>query len=94
MKKFVVAVILLSFCLVPVTSNYAQPGEQPTMQQEEVAHPRIAAAITSLQDAIADLQAAPHNFGGHKQAAINACKKALKELRIALAYREKNDRPQ
>lgn len=56
-------------------------------QSERAVHPRISAAITELQQAIAYMEAAPHNFGGHKAAAIRASHTAIEQLRLALTYR-------
>jgi hypothetical protein len=61
-------------------------------QNEKAMHPRIAAAITALKDARAYMEAAPHDFGGHKAAAIRATDDAIKQLGFALAYRAKEDR--
>jgi hypothetical protein len=61
-------------------------------QNERAMHPRIAAAITSINDAIAYMDAAPHDFGGHKAAAIQASRHAVEQLRLALAFRAKEDR--
>jgi len=61
-------------------------------QNERAMHPRIAAAITSLKDAREYLEAAPHDFGGHKAAAIRATDEAIKQLNFALQYRAKQDR--
>jgi hypothetical protein len=55
-------------------------------------HPRIAKAIESLRDARAYLEAAPHDFGGHKADAIRATDNAIRELNLALAYRAVQDR--
>ena len=63
----------------------------PTVADEKASHPRIAAAIESLEVALAELKEAPHNFGGHKAEAIRACEKAIHELHKALAYRAKED---
>jgi len=52
-------------------------------------HPRLDAAIEKLEDAVAYLKEAPHNFGGHKAAAIADCQKAIKQLKKAIRYREK-----
>src|SRR5215470_12348637 len=41
-----------------------------TIRSEAVEHPRIATAIRELEEAIRYLEAAPHDFGGHKAAAI------------------------
>lgn len=56
-------------------------------QNERALHPRIAAAIAALQDAKAYMVAAPHDFGGHKEAAIRASDAAIRQLNLALAYR-------
>jgi len=61
-------------------------------QNERAMHPRIAAAITALRDARAYMQAAPHDFGGHKAAAIRATDDAIRQLNLALAYRGREDR--
>lgn len=58
-------------------------------QNEPPLHPRIAAAITALRDARAYMAEAPHDFGGHRDAAIKACDDALRQLNFALAYRPK-----
>ena len=61
-------------------------------QPERAWHPRISRAIEALRDARAYLQEAPHDFGGHKAAAIRATDNAIRELNYALAYRAREDR--
>jgi len=61
-------------------------------QNERAMHPRIAAAVAALRDARAYLEAAPHDFGGHKAAAIRATNDAIRELNLALAFRAREDR--
>jgi len=61
-------------------------------QNERAMHPRLAAAITALRDARAYLSEAPHDFGGHKAAAIRATDEAIRQLNFALGYRERRDR--
>ena len=61
-------------------------GVQRAQAQEEF-HPRIATAIRELEEAIRYLEAAPHNFGGHKVAAIRDARAAITQLRLAQAYR-------
>ena len=61
-------------------------------QNERAMHPRIAAAITALRDAREYLAAAPHDFGGHKAAAMRATDDAIRQLNLALAYRGREDR--
>ena len=62
------------------------------MATEAAAHPRIVRAIQNLEDSIAYMEAAPHDFGGHKAAAIQASRAAIAELRAALAFRARMDR--
>ncbi len=69
----------------------AQTVVAETMAEEKVEHPRIARAIHELEEAIKYMEAAPHDFGGHKAAAIQDSRKAVEQLRKALAYRAKED---
>jgi hypothetical protein len=61
-------------------------------QNERAMHPRIATAIAALRDARAYMAEAPHDFGGHKDAAIRATDEAIRQLNFALAYRGRADR--
>ena len=61
-------------------------------ENERDLHPRIAKAIAALKDARAYLEAAPHDFGGHKAEAIRASDEAIRQLNLALAYRARQDR--
>lgn len=63
-----------------------------TVRTEAANHPRIATAIRELEGALHYMEAAPHDFGGHKAGAIRATQAALVELRAALAYRAQMDR--
>jgi len=63
-----------------------------TAQNERAMHPRLAAAIEALKDARSYLQQAPHDFGGHKAAAIQATDNAIRQLNLALQYRAREDR--
>jgi hypothetical protein len=93
MKKRFVSIMMCTAMLVMfffmVTAAYAGP---PGMGEERAAHPRIVKAIDALEDAIAYMKEAPHNFGGHKAEAIEACHKAIRQLNQALKYREREDR--
>ena len=44
-------------------------------------------AIKEMEEAVKYMEAAPHDFGGHKAAAIQATRAAVEQLRLALAYR-------
>jgi hypothetical protein len=58
-------------------------------ERERIFHPRLARAIEALRDARAYLEAAPHDFGGHKAEAILATDNAIRQLNLALQYRER-----
>ena len=47
-------------------------------------HPAMFKAIEALQSAKRDMENASHDFGGHKEAAMKACDKAIAELELAL----------
>jgi hypothetical protein len=61
-------------------------------KNERELHPRIAKAIVALKDARAYMEAAPHDFGGHRVEAIRASDEAIRQLNMALAYRGVQDR--
>jgi hypothetical protein len=75
-----------------VASLSAPTANAQNIRTEAAAHPRIAQAIHDLEDAIAYMENAPNNFGGHKAAAISASRAALGELRASLAFRAYEDR--
>jgi hypothetical protein len=54
--------------------------------------PRLQAAITAIEDAEDFLTKAPDTFGGHKAAALEACRAAVRQLRAAMAYRRAGGR--
>ena len=88
MLKYVAAAMLG----VAVMSTGTVPVRAQNMATEATDHPRIAAAIREMEDAIPYMQSAPHDFGGHKVAAIRATQAAVAELRAALAFRARMDR--
>jgi hypothetical protein len=79
MKKFIAGTVL-GVCL-SAGAIYAQPGREW--------HPRIARAMEALRDARAYLKEAPHDFGGHREAALRATDEALKQLQYAYDYRDR-----
>lgn len=91
MKKFVFAMAVAVFVLFPAAQICAQQQSQTAVAEEFADHPRITTAIKDLEDAVAYMEAAPHNFGGHKAAAIAASRKAIVQLRKAMAYRARKD---
>ncbi len=75
-----------------VTDDKPGVGEEhKELKKEAAEHPRIAHSIKALDEAIEDLKKAPHDFGGHREAAIKACEDARKELRAALEVSEAKD---
>lgn len=85
MRNVVAAVLCFALLSALVTPSAAQT----IVRMEAVNHPRIAAAIREMEGAI--MEAAPHDFGGHKEAAIRETRAAIVELRQALAYRARKD---
>ena len=78
------AALCLSFAMVA-------PSFAETTAQEMREHPRIAKAIREIEDAIKYLEAAPHDFGGHKAKAIADSRAAVTQLREAIKYRVMKD---
>lgn len=60
------------------------PGTQHPIAKYR--HPAIHAAIGALERAKAEMQAAAHDFGGHRVDAIAACDTAIAQLKLALQY--------
>jgi hypothetical protein len=89
MKRVIASVVLGSVLVVGGTT--AMVGAQQTRQTERAAHPRISRAIHELEEAIKYMEAAPHDFGGHKAAAIQSSRQAIQDLRQALSYRARQD---
>jgi len=52
-------------------------------------HPKIHRAIVALEGAKAELKAADHDFGGHREAALKECDAAIAQLKLALQYDKK-----
>jgi hypothetical protein len=65
-----------------------QAATTKTKQAKE-AHPHIRAAIRELEASKKELQAAAHDFGGHRVDAIAAIDEAVKQLKLALANDKK-----
>jgi hypothetical protein len=82
--KFSLGIVLGVVLTAAVATISAQP--------ERLRHPRIAKAIEALEDARAYMREAPHDFGGHRVEALRATDEAIKQLRLALAYRAEEDR--
>jgi hypothetical protein len=90
MKRNVAKLLMvLSLVVLPLTVAASNAGAG----EERREHPRISGAITALQGAIAELQAAPHDFGGHRAEAVEACNAAVVQLKRALQFRAGHEGP-
>ncbi|HTB07483.1 MAG TPA: hypothetical protein VK806_11070 [Bacteroidia bacterium] len=89
MKKYLTtASVVLAFAVgVFATTAFTTISQK----NEAKKHPRIEAAIDAMKDAVAYMEKAPDDFGGHKAAAIADTKAAIKSLHQALGYRYKQD---
>ena len=81
---FLAAVLCISPAMIA-------PAFAENPREEKMEHPRIAKAIHEMEDAIAYMEAAPHDFGGHKREAIEATRRAIEQLKLALAFRAHED---
>jgi hypothetical protein len=90
MRGKLALVLLLLALSLPLAASPA-PNPQQNVASEAAEHPRIAAAIRELEDAIQYMEKAPHDFGGHKAEALRASREAVQQLRKALAFRAKAD---
>ena len=88
MKMFAVA-LAAGVLLAPMGATFANAQ---TVRSELREHPRILQAIREIEDAIAYMETAPNNFGGHKAAAIAASREAVRQLRAAAEFRAEMDR--
>jgi hypothetical protein len=88
MKRLMVGVAILG-ALAAAPLILEARAESPREEARE--HPRIRKAIREMEDAVAYLEAAPHDFGGHKAAAIEKTREAIAQLKLALEYRAAQD---
>lgn len=85
MKKFFTPIIVVAaFAAGTICTSAFTNANKNTTGAE--AHPRIAKAITQMQDAIDYLNHAPDVFQGHKATAIAETNKAIKELQVCETY--------
>jgi hypothetical protein len=73
----------------PAPTAVAAPAAAPApvaapVPQRPERHPEIRAAIRNLEEARGHLQAAAHDFGGHRVKALEHTNKAIEECREAL----------
>jgi hypothetical protein len=63
----------------------------PTLADAAVMHGRMYAALNALDNAVAELRAAAHDFGGHRADALAACTQARDQLKIALDWAKQHN---
>src|SRR6476469_9675055 len=91
-KSLAAAAILLTPTAVvrPAFAADVQPvAPQQATAAKRVArerHPEIRKAIVALERAKTDLKRASHDFGGHRAEALEACDRAIAQLKLALQY--------
>ena len=88
MRNALIAVAVLG-TLVAGPAVLEARAENPREEARE--HPRIRKAIREMEDAVAYLEAAPHDFGGHKATAILKTREAIEQLKMAMEYRAVED---
>jgi outer membrane protein TolC len=74
--------VALPACFAQQTTPPPASGTTPHYER----HPEIRHAIRALEAAKRDLQAASHDFGGHRADALTACDNAIAQLKTALQY--------
>jgi len=52
-------------------------------------HPHIHRAIEDLREAKKELKEANHDFGGHREKALQECNEAIEHLELALKFDKK-----
>jgi hypothetical protein len=87
MKTLLLSALAIA-SLLPGTLGVARAEDR---REEWREHPRIVKAVHELEDAIQYMEAAPHDFGGHKAAALAASREAVRQLRAAINYRAEHD---
>jgi hypothetical protein len=85
MTKNFIATLLLGSAALIGAPHVAMA--QLSIQSEEAAHPRLVKAIHEMQGALADLNAAPSNFGGNKAQALLDLRAAIHSTKKALYFR-------
>jgi hypothetical protein len=76
----------------PAKSNFqpiAQDRDDREKSERNERHPHIRGAIRELEEAKRELQAAAHDFGGHRADALRACDEAIHQLQLAQQYDKK-----
>lgn len=90
MKKYIAIIglaCIITTAVVTTAFVIPQQGERSEMNE----HPRMKKAIHEMEDALDYMEKAPHDFGGHKKEAMEDTRRAIKSLKLAMAYRANAD---
>jgi hypothetical protein len=82
MRKLLAAALVLALLLGGLGLWFSLPAEAGPNER----HPYIHRALHKLREARKDLQAAAHDYGGHRVAAIKDIDRAIHQLERALKY--------
>jgi hypothetical protein len=63
----------------------AQRGKTPDTDDKEGPHKAMRDALSQLQQAQASLEAAPHDYAGHRAKAVNFVKQAIRDIQAGLS---------
>jgi hypothetical protein len=85
---FTTVLALSGLAIYTNTTAFAQTttNTPPTVAGSHERHPAIHAAIRALERAKIELKNAAHDFGGHREAALQECDAAIAQLKLALQY--------
>jgi hypothetical protein len=86
----VAVLVCLSAAAYSVRAQTEPTPTPPVVQGAHHHHPAIRAAIGALERAKAEMQAATHDYGGHRVDAIAACDTAIAQLKLALQFASGN----
>ena len=78
--------------MLPAVAEAMRPLLTDVYGNPASAHQAGRRARQALEDARAYMREAPHDFGGHRVEAMRATDEAIRQLRLALAYRAEEDR--
>jgi len=85
-RVYSIAAIVLGFVLAFAAGNLTAPHSAVAAAAVPEEHHEIHDALDSLRNARKHIEEAKHDFGGHRQEALNATDAAIRELEICLKY--------
>ena len=91
MKRNTVMLACSLLALLPSLAPQAMAQDRYMIPDERAEHAQIDRAIAHLQRAIEYMEHARGDFGGRKAEAIDATRRAIHELRLALAHEARHE---